>query len=52
MKYYFKYEGATANVYRRSKVYGDMLVAKFCFGIDAKEYVDLKNEVQTTDTLQ
>lgn len=44
MKYYFKYEGATANVYQRSDVWGDLFVAAFRFGTDAKEYADLKND--------
>lgn len=44
MKYYFKYEGSTANVYCRSEMYGDIFVASFKFGIDAREYVDWKND--------
>lgn len=44
MKYYFRYEGQTANVYHYSKQWEqEFLVAKFTFGKDAQEYVDMKN---------
>ena len=40
MKYYFRYEGTSAKVYKKSEV----LIASFKYGIDAKEYVEFKNE--------
>jgi hypothetical protein len=51
LKFYFKYEGSVANVYQRSEVYGDSFVASFKFGIDAKEYVNWKNEIQASGTV-
>ena len=48
MKYYFKYEGTTANVYQRSELWGDLFVAAFQFGTDAKEYVEWRNDPRKT----
>lgn len=44
-KYFFDYKGGKAVVYLRSKMWGKQEVAQFNFGCDAKEYVDLKNEM-------
>lgn len=42
--YTFEYKGAEAIVYRYSEVYGDRSpVARFKFGIDAREYCAWKN---------
>lgn len=44
MKYYFKYVGNKACVYKKSDMWGEMLVASFKHGIDAEEYVEFKNK--------
>jgi hypothetical protein len=44
MKYYFRYEGTSAKVYKKSEKRGEVLIASFKYGIDAKEYVEFKNE--------
>ena len=43
-KYYFKYEGSKAVVYKIDHYWGTTLVATFTFGVDAKEYVGFKND--------
>ena len=44
-KYYFKYEGSRAVVYKRDSYWGNMPVASFVFGTDAKEYIEFKNDI-------
>jgi hypothetical protein len=42
--YYFRYESGKAKVYKKSKEYGDIPICDFRFGIDAEEYVKIKND--------
>lgn len=42
--YYFKYEGNSAKVYKKSGQWGDLFISEFKYGVDAEEYVKFKND--------